>query len=506
MRADFKVNCMKPKRHRLLLVIFSAITLLYIILLIPEQETPASAFQSRPHQITSFAWEQDEYWHYLEGQFASYRSTGCEKLLHQFDSLYNRVENLLQTIETVQFTPIAKEFRTIETLIFELAPIAAVCPNHYSQFSQLISRTRKAVKRQSELWNMDSRDSRTTLYRLLYGGRTALEEIMLQTPPAVHIPHLTIETDEPSQAPEGVILGIRIHSGDILVSRGTAPTSALIARGNDFPGNFSHAALVYIHPNTNEVRLIESHIECGVTVSTPEEYLADLKSRIMVLRIRSDLPQIQTSPMIPHYAAQYALSRAKEGHIPYDFAMDFRDTTKWFCSEVVSEAYRNQGIHLWMGLSHLSSPGLQRWLAGFGVRNFITQEPSDLEYDPQLRVVAEWRDIEALWKDHYDNAVTEVLLDGANAGEPLQYSFYLLPIGRILKGYSVCLNMIGWVGPIPEGMSASQALRNQWYTQRHNKITKSLSESAARFHLEKGYPPPYWQLVPMAESIKILTE
>jgi hypothetical protein len=194
--------------------------------------------------------------------------------------------------------------------------------------------------------------------------------------------------------------------------------------------------------------------------------------------------------------------RAKEGHIPYDFAMDFRDTTKWFCSEVVSEAYRNQGIDLWMGLSHLSSPGLQRWLAGFGVRNFVTQEPSDLEYDPQLRVVAEWRDMEALCKDHYDNAVTEVLLDGANAGEPLQYSHFLLPVGRILKGWSALLNLTGYVGPVPEGMSATQALRNRWYTQRHNKITKSLSESAARFHLEKDYPPPYWQLVEMAEKIK----
>lgn len=497
---------MKPKYRRILLAVSSAIILLYIILLIPDEEPPVSAFQSVPSNQTPFVWDQNEYWQYLEGRFVSARSTGREKLFPQFDSLYNRAMNLLHTIETSQLEPGAHEFRKLETLIFELAPIVAVCSDHYYDFAQLISQTRTAVKRRSEHWDMNSQDSRTTLYRLLYGGRMALEEIMLQMPPTFQIPNIMLGIDEPSQTPEGVILGIRIHSGDILLSRGTVPTSALIARGNDFPGNFSHAALVRVHPRTHTLSFIESHIERGVTVSTVEEYLNDVKFRVMVLRVRSDLPQIRAEPMLPHNAAQYALSRAEGGHIPYDFAMDFRDTTKWFCSEVVSEAYRNQGIHLWMGLSHLSSPGLQRWLAGFGARNFVTQEPSDLEYDPQLLVIAEWRNLETLRKDHYDNAVTEAMLDGANAGEPLRYSYFLLPFARVLKGYSVLLNMIGCVGPVPEGMPAVSALRHRWYTQRHNEITKSLSEEAVRFQLEKGYPPPYWQLVTIAESIKTHTE
>jgi hypothetical protein len=54
---------------------------------------------------------------------------------------------------------------------------------------------------------------------------------------------------------------------------------------------------------------------------------------------------------------------------------------------------------LWMGISHISSPGLRKWLSAFGVTHFETQEPSDLEYDPQLVVVAEWRDPETLRKD-----------------------------------------------------------------------------------------------------------
>ena len=182
--------------------------------------------------------------------------------------------------------------------------------------------------------------------------------------------------------------------------------------------------------------------------------------------------------------------------------MDFTDTGKMFCSEVASSAYRKYGINLWMNLSQISAHGLRRWLAYFGVRNFITQEPSDLEYDPQLQIVAEWRDLETLRKDHLDNAVTEILLDGANMGDRLRYDFFLLPFARLAKAYSSILNSVGWIGPIPEGMSATAALRNEWYTRRHAVIKAAVVEEAQQFEQEHGYVPPYWRLVEIARRVK----
>ena len=80
--------------------------------------------------------------------------------------------------------------------------------------------------------------------------------------------------------------------------------------------------------------------------------------------------------------------------------------------------------------------GLRRWLASFGVRHFETQEPSDLEYDPQLVVVAEWRDAGALMQDHIDNAAIAAMLEGAEAGDALSYPWYQLPVARLAKAYS----------------------------------------------------------------------
>jgi hypothetical protein len=204
--------------------------------------------------------------------------------------------------------------------------------------------------------------------------------------------------------------------------------------------------------------------------------------------------------MLPHQAASLALSNALARHIPYDFAMDYTHPDKQFCSEVATAAYQPFGVKLWMNLSQLSTPGITSWLAALGVRNFETQEPSDLEYDPQLRVVAEWRDPETLFKDHLDNAVIDVMLEGAERGEKLRYNLWLLPPVRLTKAWSVVLNWFGKVGPIPEGMSATTALRAEKLTQDHATRKALLEQKVSAFQTQYSYPPPYWELVRMARE------
>ena len=306
-------------------------------------------------------------------------------------------------------------------------------------------------------------------------------------------------------------MGVTIQSGDIFISRGGAPTSALIARGNDYPGNFSHAALACLDrqdslingfPEPREIYLVESHIERGVVVSDIDDYLKDTKLRILILRFRSDHPALKSNDTLPVVAAKYAMANALAKHIPYDFAMDISDPSKLFCSEVVSFAYKQAGINLWASRSHISSPGVRNWLADFGVKNFTTQEPSDLEYDPQLQVVAEWRDFETLYKDHLDNAMVDVMLEDAERGMKLKYNIFMLPVARILKLYSSILNLFDKAGPIPEGMNSTAALKNEWFSGRHREIEEKLEVLAHRFSDENGYLPPYWELVKLARRAK----
>ncbi len=485
----------KFKKYPKTFILILSVVVLYLLLLIPlDNSQPTSVGRKTP-----FTWSRDSLWKSLELKFISANSKGCDKIKFTVDSLIKNSELLLKEISSETLEPSDKKFITLENNIFNIAPLIPICTQYLPDHIIFYSNLRNVVKEKSRNWDLNANDAKNTLYRLLYGNRIAIEEIMLQLPDN-HVAPLIKGIDEPSSTPSAEILGVKVHSGDILVSRGGAPTSALIARGNDYPGNFSHIALVHIDEKTKVISIIESHIERGVTVSSLKEYMNDTKLRIMVLRLRSDL--ISDNPILPHLAAEYSLVEAKKKHIPYDFEMDINDSKKQFCSEVASSAYEELGITLWSSLSTISSIGTRNWLAAFGVQYFETQEPSDLEYDPQVSVVAEWRDPETLYKDHLDNAVTDVMLEEADSGKVLSYDWYILPIGRMMKFYSVILNVFGSDGPIPEGMSAEAALKNVYYSDTHDQIKSRLAFLADQFKIQKGYTPPYWELINLARHAR----
>jgi hypothetical protein len=465
----------------------------FLVLAIPEPSRVAAA----PPGARAFAWDRDTLWQTLESAFVAARAAGCGGSVHPTTRL-RAARGMVERLRRAQLPPTAPLLDSLESAFFATAPLVAACPSALNEYVRLYGRMREAIKWQSRHWDVSTTDSRDRLYRSLYGGRAAVEEVMLQHPGRVA--PLLHGSNEPSAAPAAVVHGVELHSGDILVSRGGYPTSALIARGNDYPGNFSHVGLVHVDERTREVSVIEAHIEIGVAVAGFEQYLADKKLRLMLLRPRADLPAMQRDSLLPHRAATVMLTRARAGHIPYDFTMDYADPSRLFCSEVASSAYHDVGIDLWMGISTISAAGLRRWLASFGVRHFETQEPSDLEYDPQLAVVAEWRDGESLFQDHVDNAVTDVMLEGAERGDELEFAWYALPAARLAKAYSWGLERVGRTGPIPQGMAAAAALRNRAYSERHRALAARVRADAESWAWARGYRPPYWALIELAKG------
>ncbi|MCZ6915685.1 MAG: YiiX/YebB-like N1pC/P60 family cysteine hydrolase [Gemmatimonadetes bacterium] len=465
------------------------------LLVIPEPPPPPPP----PTPARPFLWNQDEVWLALEQRFREARALGCLGLRAPIDSGLELGGQLLAHLAQRHVGPDAPILDSIEHNAFALASLVAGCLERLPEYVHLVTGTRSAVKRQSERWDLETAKDR--LYRLLFGGRAALEEVMLQAPPET-VPALVLGDEEPSWTPSTQMLGVTIHSGDLLVSRGGAPVAALIAVGNDYQGNFSHVSLVHVDETTGRPSVIESKQRGGVQVSSIEDYLNSVKLRVMILRPRADLPAMIADPMLPHRAAALALDRARRRDTPYDFAMDHQDDSRMYCSEVPAWAYRQLGIRLWMDISRISAPGTRRWLADLGVKRFDAQEPSDLEYDPQLRVVAEWRDPHTLYMDHIDNVVTEAMLGGAARGDRLAHRWYVLPVVRVLKGYSTVLNAFGKSGPVPQGLSATVAARFFALDHRHTEIKRRVLVMAEEFQARIGYTPPEWQLVRMAKQAR----
>lgn len=471
----------------------------YIVLLIPDGESSAS---SAGRDTQPFAWNRDEDWKKLESQFARYRSEPgpwldsiCEKEQYRFESMRDAAL-------AAGWQANDPAWDSLMVSYLRLAPLIAVNPARYQWYSSEFIQVRDMLKRSSRRWDVQDTQVRSLLYKVLYGMRTALEEVALQMPRSM-APGLLTGTDETSVTDSARIFGITVHSGDILVSRGGADVSAFIARGNDYPGNFSHIALLYVDGLSHVPYLIEAHIEKGVAISSVHDYLKDTKRRFMVLRLRADLPEMKQAPELPHLAAKHMFDAAQQHHIPYDFRLDHEDSSAMFCSEVASVAYASQHIQTWQSLSTISGSGVRQWLHDFGVDHFNTKMPSDLEYDPQFTVVGEWRDMETLYLDHIDNAVMDAWYEAAEKGTRIGYNLWKLPLARVIKAYCMVINQKGGTGLIPEGMTATQALRNERFSAMHKTVRQSVLSGAERFRNEQGYRAPYWKLLEMArEAVK----
>ncbi len=475
----------------------AALIAIYLLLLVPPQQNEVPKL--KPAE-SPFVWGQDGLWQRLEERFQAARNMDPEQLALLIEAKKTAADRVLRDYEALVRGPVDPIYEQLESSFFEITPLIAAIADDSDWHIRYYIRVRTKIKNDSSTWDTSAPASRDTIYRTLYGMRAAVEEIELQWGSEQMNPTMAVR-EEPSATPATEILGIKVHSGDLLVSRGGAEMSAFIARANDYPGNFSHVAIIYVEEGTNRPHIVEAHIDKGVAIATTAAYLEDSKLRFMVLRPRSDLPEIVDNPRLPHQAAKYVFNEANKRHIPYDFTMDYFDSTAMFCSEVGSYAYRQFGISLLEPKSTVSSDGIVSWLVTFGVENFFTLLPADLEYDPSLSVVAEWRDRETLVMDHIDNAVMDALINRANAGEELDYNLWMLPIARVLKAYSVVMNWAGKVAIVPEGMSVLTTLTNEEFKRRFRETKVRTLRMAEEFEMERGYPPPYWQLVGMAKGL-----
>ena len=130
-----------------------------------------------------------------------------------------------------------------ENNFFKLASLVAVRQSQIPWITNYYNRLRHLVKKQSQHWDMNEPDSRNTVYTLLYGLRAAVEEVLLQIED-LKFPAAMLVQNEKLFTPAASMFAIEVHSGGLLVSRGGAKVSVLISRDNDYPGNFSHIALV----------------------------------------------------------------------------------------------------------------------------------------------------------------------------------------------------------------------------------------------------------------------
>jgi hypothetical protein len=267
---------------------------------------------------------------------------------------------------------------------------------------------------------------------------------------------------------------ISIRSGDIIVSRGNAFTSAAIARISPINAQFSHLAMIYVIGDTDghlysleeakenpNVVVLEAHIEVGSTVRTFKDYLQDGNARNVQFR----LPDSEKAHAAAEVAYRIITEHRKNAYesfkksikskanplvwgmdishpdfsVPYDFKMDLENYKEVFCSEVGYLGFKAEGITLPLFPSTISPASENDLVGALGVKGPNIFAPGDMELDTRFEMLAEWRDFRKMKAIRYKDAILDSMFSWMK-----EYGYKLDPQLYVSAGASVVW-MIRWV-------------------------------------------------------------
>jgi hypothetical protein len=206
---------------------------------------------------------------------------------------------------------------------------------------------------------------------------------------------------------ETIELSQDLESGDLLLTRGNAFTSAAIASLGEEDTQFSHLSLVY-KDEKNKIWTIEAHIEVGSIVRPLEAHIKDSNFRTMVLRFEDK--------KLAARAANFAFETVKKasettGNINYDFGFDMDEDQNLFCSEIVSWSFSKVSDNQ-IQVPLIKNRVLMRKSSFVNDLEINIQEsfiPADLEIDPRFKIIAEWRDANRVNDSHEKDAILQAM-------------------------------------------------------------------------------------------------
>lgn len=204
---------------------------------------------------------------------------------------------------------------------------------------------------------------------------------------------------------------LKFQSGDILLIRSHSFVSATIARIGDEDGQFSHAALVYVPDPKAPPMVIESTAQHGVSIHPLKDVLDSHAPRILVYR-HSDSAMAASAAQ---KMATFVQQKENQGEIiAYDFHLDLNSSETYFCTELVQTAFIMAGslpTDLPIFPTSMAIFEDHVFLKQMGIRSLVTFAPSDIEVDPYLTLIAEWRNLELTGKTRLQDAILTSVLD-----------------------------------------------------------------------------------------------
>lgn len=195
-----------------------------------------------------------------------------------------------------------------------------------------------------------------------------------------------------------------LRDGDIFVTKGNFFFSGALAKIGIYDTHFSHQGIV--HKIDDQFYTAEAHPEVGATVRKLEEMNNNDKNvRTLVVRF----PQEEISREAGKHGYDVVKNAMDSGvNVPYDFTMNYNEKDFLFCSELVTYAFElatDNEIQFPMYRTEFELKK-SNFAKKLGITSADALHPGDIEFDPRVVTVAEWRDFSRVM----DNIVKDEIL------------------------------------------------------------------------------------------------
>ncbi len=229
-----------------------------------------------------------------------------------------------------------------------------------------------------------------------------------------------------------------LETGDVLVTRGTALSSAGIAHMGRLDGQFSHNALIH-QASDGDLHTVEAYLERGALTQPVPKFLHHDLGRIVVMRYRGE-------PGRARLAARRAWDRIANGPpMDYDAQFDSDDHRALFCSEVARWAFTGNlddgptGVPY--DLTVFDKERNATLFEAMSIEVDVTSAPVDMLYAPRFDIVAEWRDPEMLDTMRRHDVVVESMFSWM---EDLDYVLESTGFDRFFVGMDLAARQVGF--------------------------------------------------------------
>ena len=271
-----------------------------------------------------------------------------------------------------------------------------------------------------------------------------------------------------------------LKTGDIIMTRGTTFASAIIGRIPSVDFQFSHLGFVLVEDGTllgeenkGKLFIVESEPE-GMLISPLDTYMGRDLGRFAIFRMRNIKNNAQSTDaaVLAKEAVRQMVTIIKSKKIVYNFLMDISvppnpaDAKQLFCSQLVQAGLLYAETQSGMKMEELG-PVRPDKISNFnfplvfsrmdhesnslikllGITSYFTFAPGDVEIDPRVELIADWRNFPVVPKMRIHDVIFSKIFQWMEEGG------YGFPENKTLSAVAVfAVQAGGQVGQIPSGM------------------------------------------------------